>query len=47
MESQNLRKVIVFTPDRDGHNGGVWKEFDLKTSQRTGTLDKNGTRIKG
>lgn len=35
------------TRDLDGHNGGVWKSFDKKTGQRTGTLDKNFKRIKG
>ena len=35
------------TRDLDGHNGGVWKSFDKRTGQRTGTLDKNFNRIKG
>ncbi len=35
----------IITPDRDAHNGGVWKEFDRK-NRRIGTLDKNGNRIK-
>jgi|GEM_PF-6764261 len=33
------------SPDRDGHNGGVWKEY--KGKQRVGTLDANGNKIKG
>ncbi len=33
------------SPDIDGHNGGVWKEFNLK-GQRTATLDKFLNRIK-
>lgn len=33
------------SPDIDGHNGGVWKLFDLK-GERVGTLDKNLNRIK-
>jgi hypothetical protein len=33
------------TPDADGHNGGVWKEFDKK-GNRKGTLDENGNKIK-
>ena len=32
------------TPDRDGHNGGEWKEFLGKN--RIGTLDKHGNKIK-
>ena len=35
----------VITPDRNGHNGGVWKEFDRK-NRRIGTLDENGKKIK-
>jgi hypothetical protein len=35
----------IIIPDVDGHNGGVWKEFDKKNN-RKGTLDKNGNRIK-
>ncbi len=45
-------KDIAFTdgkkwisPDIDGHNGGVWKEFNLR-GDRIGTLDKNLNRIK-
>ena len=33
------------SPDMDGHNGGVWKLFDLK-GNRIATLDKNLNRIK-
>jgi len=34
------------TPDRDGHNGGVWKEMDKK-GNRKATLDDKGNKIKG
>lgn len=33
------------SPDMDGHNGGVWKLFNLK-GDRIATLDKNLNRIK-
>lgn len=33
------------SPDMDGHNGGVWKQFTLK-GRRIATLDKNLNRIK-
>lgn len=33
------------SPDRDGHNGGVWKEFEGK--RRVGTLDEKGNKVKG
>ena len=33
-----------FSPDVDGHNGGVWKEFN-RMGQRVGTLDENLERI--
>lgn len=33
------------SPDIDGHNGSVWKEFSLK-GVRTGSLDKDLNRIK-
>lgn len=35
----------IITPDIDGHNGGVWKEFDRK-NRRIATLDEKGERIK-
>lgn len=35
----------IITPDRNGHNGGIWKEFDRK-NRRIGTLDENGKKIK-
>ncbi|MEO2088849.1 MAG: toxin C-terminal domain-containing protein [Gemmataceae bacterium] len=33
-----------YTPDADGHIGGVWKQFDKK-GNRTGTLDGNLNKI--
>ncbi len=35
----------IISPDRDGHNGGHWKEYNRK-NRRIGTLDHNGKRIK-
>lgn len=37
---------IIITPDRTGHNGGVWKRYNARTEQREVTLDKNLEPIK-
>jgi hypothetical protein len=40
-----IKNNSIITPDADGHNGGVWKEFNTKTKKRQ-TLDDQGNRIK-
>ncbi len=37
------KRNIWISPDRDGHNGGIWKEFDKKKQRRT--LDAHGKPI--
>lgn len=39
------KRNVWISPDADGHNGGVWKEF--VKDRRSGTLDKDGKIIKG
>jgi Novel toxin 21 len=40
---KHKKRRVWITPDADGHNGGVWKEY--KGGKRTGTLDENGKPI--
>jgi hypothetical protein len=35
----------LWTRDRDGHNGGAWKQYDRSGTTRLGTYDKDLNRI--
>jgi RHS repeat-associated protein len=35
----------LWTRDRDGHNGGAWKQYDRTGNQRLGTYDENLNKV--